>query len=67
MCTSRPRNSWGPPRPSVPCLRTPSLPAQTAKAAGFYTVGVYEKAYAAQWAELTTLCDETVEDWSQSL
>ncbi|WP_186565328.1 HAD family hydrolase [Lawsonibacter celer] len=41
--------------------------AQTAKAAGFYTVGVYEKAYAAQWAELTTLCDETVEDWSQSL
>ncbi len=45
----------------------PEILPETAKAAGFYTVGAYEKAYAAQWAELTTLCDETVEDWSQSL
>lgn len=37
--------------------------ARTAKAAGFRTVGVYDDASAAQWAELSALCDETIRDW----
>lgn len=36
---------------------------RTAKAAGFYVVGVYDDASAANWAELNTLCDATIRDW----
>lgn len=36
---------------------------RTAKAAGFYVVGVYDDASAANWAELNTLCDTTIRDW----
>lgn len=39
--------------------------ARTAKAAGFYVVGVYDDASAANWAELNALCDATIRDWQQ--
>lgn len=37
--------------------------ARTAKAAGFYVVGVYDDASAANWAELNAFCDATIRDW----
>ncbi|MBQ8852442.1 MAG: HAD family phosphatase [Oscillibacter sp.] len=37
--------------------------AQTAKNAGFYTVGVYDAAGAARWQQLQALADETIFDW----
>lgn len=39
--------------------------ARTAKAAGFWVVGVYDDASAANWAELNTLCNTTIRDWRQ--
>lgn len=41
--------------------------ARTAKAAGFYTVGVYEPSLAHGWDELTTLADEIITDWRNAL
>lgn len=37
--------------------------ARTAKAAGFWVVGVYDDASAANWEELNALCDATVRGW----
>ena len=34
--------------------------AETAKRAGFYTVGVYDESAAAHWARLTAVADETL-------
>lgn len=39
---------------------------RTAKAAGFYTVGVYDENGAADWAAVAELADETVLDWNQA-
>lgn len=39
--------------------------ARTAKTAGFYVIGVYDDASAANWAELCALCDATLRDWRQ--
>lgn len=36
---------------------------QTAKSAGFYTVGVYEASGEGHWNDLTALVDETIRDW----
>ena len=36
---------------------------RTAKAAGFYTVGVWDASGDGQWNEVTALADETVRDW----
>ncbi len=36
---------------------------KTAKQAGFYTVGVYDEGYAAQWEQMTALADEVIEDF----
>ena len=36
---------------------------QTAKEAGFYTVGVWDASGDGHWNELTALADETVRDW----
>lgn len=41
--------------------------AQTAKQAGFYTVGIREATCEKDWAAMTALCDETVEDWRETL
>lgn len=37
--------------------------AQTAAAAGFYTVAVYDESGAREWSELTALADEAIADW----
>lgn len=37
---------------------------QTAKNAGFYTVGVWDASGDKHWRELTDLADETVRDWT---
>ena len=37
--------------------------AETAKAAGFYTVGVYDEQSDDSWEELSALTDETIRDW----
>ncbi len=37
--------------------------AQTAKEAGFYTVGVYDPSGEAHWDEMTALADEIITDW----
>lgn len=39
--------------------------ARTAKSAGFYVIGVYDDASAANWAALCALCDATLRDWRQ--
>ena len=41
--------------------------AQTAKEAGFYTVGVPEAAYGQDWPALAALADETILDWRKAL
>lgn len=41
--------------------------AKTAKKAGFYTVGIYDLAYAEDWDALNVLCDETITDWRNAL
>ncbi len=41
--------------------------ARTAKAAGFYTVGIPEAAYEQDWPELAALADETILDWRNAL
>lgn len=41
--------------------------ARTAKAAGFYTVGIPEAAYAEDWPALSALADETILDWRNAL
>ena len=41
--------------------------ARTAKAAGFYTVGVYEPSLAHGWEELSALADEIITDWRNAL
>lgn len=38
---------------------------RTAKAAGFYTVGVYDPSGQAHWPEICALADEVIEDWQQ--
>lgn len=40
--------------------------AQTAKAAGFYTVAVQDRNAAHEWEELKALADEVVEDWAEA-
>lgn len=40
--------------------------AQTAKDAGFYTVGVYDHEGAAEWPEVQRVCDETIRDWQDA-
>ncbi len=37
--------------------------AETAKAAGFYTVGVYDASADASWEKLTALADEAIRTW----
>ncbi|MCI2056402.1 MAG: HAD family phosphatase [Oscillibacter sp.] len=37
--------------------------AETAKAARFYTVGVYDPCGETEWRRMTALCDETIRDW----
>lgn len=39
--------------------------AKTAKKAGFYTVGVYDKCAAENWEALKALSDETIRDWRE--
>lgn len=41
--------------------------ARTAKAAGFYVVGVPERAYETDWPALSALADETILDWRNAL
>ena len=41
--------------------------ARTAKAAGFYTVGVYEASLASDWPALSALAHETITDWRNAL
>lgn len=41
--------------------------ARTAKDAGFFVVGVYDDAGAAEWPELRALCDAAVTDWRKLL
>ena len=36
---------------------------QTAKNAGFYTVGVWDESGAEQWEALGALADSTIRDW----
>lgn len=40
--------------------------AETAKKAGFYTVGIQEPAYAEDWSAMQALCDEVILDWRTS-
>lgn len=40
--------------------------AQTAKTAGFYTVGVYDEDGRAEWPEVQRVCDETIRDWADA-
>lgn len=37
--------------------------AQTAKAAGFYVVGIYDESAGTHWSEMTVLADETKKTW----
>lgn len=39
---------------------------RTAKAAGFYTVGVFDGACAEDWHRIRALADETVRDWNSA-
>ena len=39
--------------------------AKTAKKAGFYTIGVYDKCAAENWEALKALSDETIRDWKE--
>ena len=39
----------------------------TAKRAGFYTVGVYDRNSEHHWDEMCLLCDETVRDWNEAV
>ena len=41
--------------------------ARTAKAVGFYVVGIPEAAYAQDWPALSALADETILDWRDAL
>lgn len=41
--------------------------AQSAKAAGFYTVAVWDRTQARDWPALTALADESVMDWRDHL
>lgn len=40
---------------------------ETAKRAGFYTVGVYEASYAPKWEAVRALAHETITDWREAL
>ncbi|MDO4732815.1 MAG: HAD family phosphatase [Bacillota bacterium] len=40
--------------------------AETAKAAGFYTLGVYDAVSRESWAQLTRLTDEWIMDWAEA-
>ena len=39
---------------------------QTAKQAGYYTVGIYEPAYDKDWGRISALADETISDWRKA-
>lgn len=39
--------------------------AKTAKKAGFYTIGVYDKCAVENWEALKALSDETIRDWKE--
>ena len=39
---------------------------ETAKNAGFYTVGVWDESGSAQWDALAALADETIRDWQEA-
>lgn len=41
--------------------------AQTAREAGFYTVGIYDDNYKADWPAIQALCHETITDWRCAL
>ncbi len=41
--------------------------AQTAKNAGFYTVGIWDASAEESWNRLTELCDEHIMDWRNAL
>lgn len=40
--------------------------AETARRAGFYTVGVYDRNQADDWKQMAALADETILDWLQA-
>ena len=40
---------------------------ETAKSAGFYTVGVYDDSSAAVWPQVCALADETITEWQKAL
>lgn len=40
--------------------------AQTAKRAGFYTVGVWDDSAAGRWEQLSALTDETIRNWQEA-
>lgn len=40
--------------------------AQTAKRAGFYTVGVWDDSAGSRWGQLSALTDETIRNWQEA-
>lgn len=40
--------------------------AQTAKQAGFYTVGVWDDSAGSRWEQLSALTDETIRNWQEA-
>lgn len=40
--------------------------AQTAKRAGFYTVGVWDDSAGSRWEQLSALTDETIRNWQEA-
>ena len=41
--------------------------ARTAKAAGFYVVGVYDPDSDRHWKDMQRICDETILSWEELL
>ncbi len=59
------RRLGGPPQ-DVAVYEDALFALRTAKAAGFYTVGVFDDQCAADWDEICRLSDETVREWDRA-
>lgn len=56
---------WAPPG-AVAVFEDAFYAVQTAKQAGYYTVGIYEPAYDKDWGRISALADETISDWRKA-
>ena len=58
---------WGVHPEEVAVFEDALYAARTAREAGFYTVGIYDENYQADWPAMQTLCHETIIDWRCAL